>query len=239
MSKKLQMGLASVLAVAACICAPAVAQATPQWYVNGLLQGTSKQNVIVFGTLTMTNEKFGTWKCKVVAGMLVNNENKEGLTNWEGWEPFLCSAPECKNSKGEEAQAYVTAEYPVKLEEKENAKKEIEYTAKRGEKTTPWPGEVITQSGGKTALNTHKMRLIMNCPAETFEPNFTGNLEPHIVNGLGNGLSPSRLVFEPKGGTTSNLNGTWLGGNEVPETQLFVSGELTIIGSSQQLITTE
>jgi hypothetical protein len=242
MSKKLQMGLASVLAVAACAAAPAMAQATPKWFSNFALVGTNKQDVIVFGTLTMKNKEFGAeWKCKIVAGILISNEGGKGLASWEGWAPYLCSASSttgtCKSG-----QSYVVAEYPIKLEEKENIKKEIEYEAKRPNpsKTTPWPAELETQATtGKTTLNSHKLHWIVNCPAELFEVNFEGNIEPHVINGSGSGLAPTHLIFEGEGGTTSWLNGTWFGGKETETTKLYVSGELTMIGNQEQLIQAE
>jgi hypothetical protein len=233
MSKKVQLGLVAVLAVAACAGAPAMAQATPQFKVNGNLLGTPKKGVIVFGNLSLKNKMFGEWKCKIVADMLVNNENGAGLGNWEGWEPFLCQTTACQG------QSYVTAEENVKLEEKVNAKGETEYSAIRGAKTTHWPVELKKQetTEKKVSLITHKMHLIINCPKESFEPNFTGFIEPHWVNGIGNGLTPSHVVFEGEGGTTSWLNGTWLGGKETPETILYVQGELTVIGNTQELVT--
>jgi hypothetical protein len=233
MSKKVQMGLAAVLAVAVCAGAPAMAQATPQFKVNGNLLGTQKQAVILFGNLTLKNKMFGEWKCKIVADMLINNEAGGGLGNWEGWSPFLCESTMCAG------QSYVTAEENVKLEEKVNAKGETEYSAIRGAKTTPWPASLKKQetTEKKVSWITKKMHIIINCPKETFEPNFTGFIEPHWVNGIGNGLTPSHLAFEGEGGTTSWLNGTWLGGAETPETKLFLVGELTAIGNSQQLIT--
>ena len=73
---------------------------------------------------------------------------------------------------------------------------------------------------------------------------YSGNLEPLLVTGIKNGLSPSHLVFEGKGGRTGYLSsGACLeeppvcygeGGSE-----LYVSGELTTIGMSEELVTAE
>jgi hypothetical protein len=233
MSKKLLMGLVSVLAVAA-FAVPAVAQAAPQFRVNGVLAETAKQNVTEYGTLTLTNQLVGEFKCKIVAGVPVWNEGEKGVTAFEGWEPYLCKAPECVG------QAFVTAENAVELIEKINSKSEKEYTAKRGTSTLPWPGETFTPETGKSAVKLRKMKLFLDCPSEGLELPFTGFLEPRVTNGIKNGLFTSHLVFEGKGGKTSFLTSPLIdGGNEVPESELFFSGELAMLGTSQQLITLE
>jgi hypothetical protein len=224
-------GLATALTVAMLFAAPAVASATPRFRINGVFAGVSEQKVIALGTLAMDNKLFGEWKCRVIAGLAVWNGTEKGLAEVETWEPFGCSTKECPGAGS------VTTEEAPRLLEKRNAKGETEYSAERRKSSVPWPAETLTGVGPQ--LNIRKMRLIFHCPAEQFESVYTGNIEPRIVNGIGNGLSPSHLLFEGKGGHTSWLNGTWLGGAETEETQLFVSGELTILGNAEQLITAD
>jgi hypothetical protein len=234
MSKKLLVGLAPVVAVAALSVMSAVAQATPQFRINGVLAGTAQQNVTEYGTLTLQTRIIGEFKCKILAGGSVWNEGGKGFAAVEAWEPFLCSASECKG------QAYVTVEKPVELIEKENAKSEKEYRARRGTSSLPWPAETIAPAGERR-LNIRKMRLALACPEEGLEITFTGNLEPLIVNGLKNGLSPSHLLFEGKGGKTSFLEAPCnLGEVECEELlALYASGELTMVGTREELITAE
>jgi hypothetical protein len=63
-----------------------------------------------------------------------------------------------------------------------------------------------------------------------------GTLTPILVNGTKNGLKPSHLTFEGKGGTTGSL----IVPQFFTEREVFVSGEMKILGSAtQQLITAE
>ena len=171
----------------------------PQFQINGVLAETSKQNVTEYGTLTLHSALLGEFTCKILAGGPIWNEGGQGFAAFDAWEPFLCSATKCKG------QPFVTVEKPLELIEKENAKSEKEYPAQRGLTSLPWSAETITPETETTRLNIRKMRLALACPEEGLEIPFTGNLEPHIVNGLINGLSPSHLVFEGEGGKTSFL----------------------------------
>jgi hypothetical protein len=102
----------------------------------------------------------------------------------------------------------------------------------------PWKGEVIEGPNAekttslKDKLGPVHMDLVLPC--EKFEVPMEGTLEPIIVNGTKNGLKPSHLQFEGKGGSTGHL--MWA----LPEREVFVSGEMKLLGtSSQQLITAE
>jgi hypothetical protein len=215
------------------LAAPAVASATPQWRMNGALVGETKQHAVQFGTLTLNQVTFGEWKCSVLAGMPVWNEGGNGLASVESWVPYDCSSTSCPSG------ANVTAETPVKLEEKTNAKGETEYTAIRGEKTTPWPAQTAGPEAGVPRLAIHKIRLTLECPGEAFQPKFSGVLEPRLVNGIGNGMSPSHVLFEGKGGKTGSLSADFCSlGCE--GSGLYVSGQLTTLGTrGQELITAE
>jgi hypothetical protein len=223
-------GLVIALTVAILFVAPAVASATPQFRINGVLAGPATHNVVAVGSLTMNNKLFGEWKCKVLAGLMVENESEKGVATVESWEPFNCTAQDCPGS------VTFRGESSPKLEEVAKGEKPL---AARGSLSVPWQAELMTDEVGKTALRMRTMRLWLTCPSETFEPQFAGYIEPRLVNGIGNGLSPTHLLFEGKGGHTSWLNGTWLGGTETEETKLFFSGELTILGTTQELITAQ
>jgi hypothetical protein len=233
MSIKLLKGLAPILAVAALAVAPAVAQAEPQFLVNGKLAGASHQNVTEFGNVTFTSPIFGEFTCKIIVGAPIWNELGKGLAAYEGWEPFLCTKGGCTNGL-----AFVTAENAVKLVERENTKKEIVFEAVRGPSSLPWPAEATVKEE-RTSLRIPHLRFLLNCPAEGFEAPYEGELSPHVVNGAKSGLKPSHLEFEGAGGKTGHLNTLLVCGGECAESELNVKGELFLVGTGQQLITAE
>jgi hypothetical protein len=234
--KRLQV-LTAGLAVATLLWLPAAAAATPQWRLNGLTAGPTKQDVVQFGTLTLTSKVFGEFKCKIVAGAPVWNESGKGVNAVEGWQPFLCKSAPINGKGGCIGQSLVTAEGGVELIVEGTTEKPL-YTPKRGLRSLPWPGELFETTEKTTSLNIHKIKIYIDCPAEGFEVPYEGNLEPKVINGSKNGLSPSKLVFEGQGGKTTYLVTCALEGCvENEKTELFVSGELTMLGTTQQLIT--
>jgi len=239
MSRKRAVGLMPVLAIAALVLMPAVAQATPQFRINGFLAGATKQSVVQFGTLTLDNKLLGEFKCKVIAGVEAWNESEKGIAAVEAWEPFNCSSTECLGP------VWITAESPPELIEKKGVyepQRWSRYVPSKGASrpNLPWPAELITSEAGRTALNMRKMKLWIICPREGLEVPFTGNVEPRVQNGVKNGLFPSHLVFEGKGGYTSFLTSPDIeGGAETENSELFFSGELTTLGTSQELVTAE
>jgi hypothetical protein len=235
MPKKLLISLASVLALATFAMAPAAVAESMEYKQNGQVIGTQHENVTLFGPLTLKSSYFGEFSCKVVAGAPVWNEAGMALNAVEGWEPFVCkytgTGPGCKQ------QSFVTAEEPVELVE-ETIGSEKQYKAKRGLRTMPWPGELFETTEKTKSLNMHEIAIYLDCPTEGLEVRYEGNLEPKYVNGVKNGLSPSKLVFEGKGGKTSYLvTCSLIGCVEEEKTELFVSGELSVLGIGQQLIT--
>jgi hypothetical protein len=242
MSKKLSVAIGVLLAVGAIVVIPAVAQAAePEFKINGALAGEGKTDLTYFspGTLTFNSPFLGEIKCKVIAGAPIWNQGGRGLGLFEGWEPYLCTMPgteQCQATGG-----FLTAEAAVELKEKENAKKEKEYSAKRGPTSLPW--QVVAKRNaetGKVAEQIQNIKLLVNCPAETLEIPYEGTLEPFLVNGSKNGLHPSHLEFEGKGGKTGHLVTRDLGnGGELEEADLFVSGEMILVGEKEQLISAE
>lgn len=238
MSKKLRRGLAGVLAIAALVVVPAVAQATPKFYVNGVLAGEAKSGVTQFGKLVMSNSFAGEFTCTILVGVPVWNEGGVGHAVFEGWEPYLCSH-KAGSAVKECPGAFVTAENAIELSEKENSKSEKEYAAIRGTSSLPWQGEVGEPESGVRSLTYTNIRILFNCPSQGLELPFEGTLEPHLVNGAKNGLHPSHLKYEGKGGKTGHLT-TFDLPEKNEENVLNVSGELTLLGSGgQELITAE
>jgi hypothetical protein len=231
-------GLAGALTVVVLLAAPAAASAAPQFEMNGIIVGTATRNVVASGTLTLESNLIGELKCRVIAGLAIWNEGGQGLASLEAWQPYDCSAAtECPG------EAVVTPEHRPELIEEENSKSEKKYSAKRGGSSLPWPAEAIAPEAGKSRLNIRKIRLNLQCPAEGLAAAFLGNLEPLIVNGTKNGLSPSHLLFEGKGGKTGFLSaGACLEEpsrcyGEGGEPTLYLSGELTTLGTSEELMT--
>jgi hypothetical protein len=238
--KWLLIGLASVAALGAFSMSPAVAQATPQFRINGVLAGAGKTNVVQFGTITMKSPFFGEIKCKVIVGAPVSNESEKGVAAVEDWEPYGCQMPECVKGG-----SYVTAEAPPELvaipERGEQPVRSNRFMATKGHSrpNLPWPAELSTPEAGRTALNTRFIQLYVLCPAEQFEVLYEGELVPAYVNGSKNGLKPSHLEFEGSGGKTGHLLAPVICGGTCEQADLFFSGGLTAIGTNQQLVTAE
>jgi hypothetical protein len=93
MGRRLLIGLVSVVAILS--VTPGLAKATPRWLINGALAGEAKHSVVAVGALTMDNKTFGEWKCKVLAGLTVDDETEKGVATVESWQPFNCAAKEC------------------------------------------------------------------------------------------------------------------------------------------------
>jgi hypothetical protein len=242
MSKKLRGLLVPVLAAAAFGAVPAFAQAEPQFFVNGKVQGASHQNATEWGTLTLKSPFWGKITCKVIVGAPVWNETTKGLGATEGWEPFVCSMPECLKGS-----SFISAENAVKLVERINEKKETIKEAVRGSSSLPWPSRLVPLAESTVGLhlgNTEKtpiepVKFLVNCPGEGFEVPYEGTLQPRMVNGTKNGLKPSHLIFEGEGGKTGYLITPDICGGECSMANVTVEGELTILGTTQQLITAE
>jgi hypothetical protein len=236
--KRLLMSFSSVAALAAFSITPAAAQATPQFHINGMLAGATPQNVVQFGTITMKSPFWGEIKCNVLVGAPVSNESEKGVAPVQGWETSDCRMPECLRGSA----SFVMAEGAVKLVEPLPGHPP---EAVRGEKTLPWPAELVTsEKGTKLKIRGPEgviqgLKVLVNCPGEGFEVPYEGTLEPNMINGSTNGLHPSHLEFEGSGGKTGHLVTPDICGGECTQAELSVSGSLTILGTMQQLITAE
>jgi hypothetical protein len=102
----------------------------------------------------------------------------------------------------------------------------------------PWKGEVTEGTEKKRHLKISGVHMTLVDPCDGFEIPMVGTLEPFITNGTKNGLHPSSLTFEGKGGATQT--GHLIVPQFFTEREVFVSGEMKILGSAtQQLITAE
>jgi hypothetical protein len=224
-SKRLLIGLASSVAAVAVSVAPAPAQATPQFRINGALAGTGKQNAVVSGSTTIDNALLGEIKCDVLESLQVWNESGKGLAETDGYTTYGCTAaPPCNG-------VFATAEMPIEVTERENPKtKELEKVARRGPSTLPWLGEAIEEEGTEKfrRLKTNAVKLTIVAPCFDLEFPFEEVSEPKIVNGAKSGLKPTHLEFENQGGPIV------CEGKCRP-----VNGRLAMAGGMSQLITAE
>jgi hypothetical protein len=233
MAKKLLVGLAPALAVALLLI-PAVAQAAPKFFINGVAVGKKHEPNVIYGPIELQNHFLGKIKCQNLASGNIWNESEKGLGNTEGYTTYGCTAEPVSC-----AGVFATAEKPVEVTERtiEGQKKKI---AQRGATDLPWNGEVIKEETGEklTKIKTHGISVTIVMPCLNLEVPFEGVLEPISVNGLGNGLTPSHLVFQGKGGKTGFLTTTKLGTAE--ENNIgYTIGEVASVGASVELITAE
>jgi hypothetical protein len=174
--------------------------------------------------------------CTALIGAGVFNEGAStelvGFGNVNGLETNGCSKePKCP-------AAFVSGERSVKLLTVQRGT-EKELIARHGAPTLPWKGEVTEGTEKKRHLKISGVHMTLVDPCDGFEIPMEGTLEPFITNGTKNGLHPSSLTFEGKGGAIQT--GHLIVGSFPPtENEVFVSGKMTIVGTSaQQLITAE
>lgn len=241
MSKKLLIGFVPALAVCAVLAVPAVVQANwPHFYINGVKAGKTKIPIFNFGTVTLENFEVGKLHCQnLLAGNVWNEESEKtekGLGNTEGYTTYNCvGEPACTGE-------FAAAEKPVELTEREvtnhENKKVKEKVAMRGGTTLPWTGEAIEPEPGLREVKTHGVKVTIIDPCIPIELPFEGELDPIAENGKKNGLFPGKLVFEGKGGKTHYLTTP-----DLPTTNEenigYTFGELSTLGTSEQLINTE
>lgn len=233
--RKVLLRVALVLGVASALAMPAVAQASPKFFVNGVKVGTAKTGLINYGEIELKNAVLGNIKCQNLASGFIWNEQTEGTEKGvfitEGYTTYGCEAkPECKG-------VFATAEMPVEVTEHKNEKGNTEHIAQRGPTTLPWSGEAIEVTEGLetfTKIKTHGIKVTIVAPCVPIEVPFEGALEPIATNGKKNGLQASHVTFQGEGGKTGHLVAKSLpeGGQNG-----YTTGELKSIGSLVQLIT--
>jgi alpha-tubulin suppressor-like RCC1 family protein len=212
-----------------------------EWKVNGIRSGLGHTAIASWGSLTYENaiSLVGKVTCTALSGGGIWNEGASTeLTGYENLEAFSTSPGGCSKEPACPG-AFVTAEEPLKLVTLKEGT-ETERLARRSGTTLPWKGEVIEgPNAEKTTslkLKIKPVHMALVLPCEKFEVPMEGTLEPIIVNGSKNGLKPSHLLFEGKGGSTGSL----IVPQFFTEREVFVSGEMKLVGTgSQQLINAE
>jgi hypothetical protein len=226
MPKKLLVGFAPVLAVAALVAMPVLSQAAPRVFINGKKAGTKHEPGFAFGPITLKNGVLPELKCENFAAANSWNEVKEGtergFEETVGYATWNCKSGlpcEVTNERGIVKEGiYASAEQPPDLHS--------EKARRNGNSSLPWPGELTEkepQEGVKATFTlTHKVKVWIVVPLGT-EMGGTGKgpgcvlggneiafedkegptekaagreEEPKTVNGQKNGLSPSHGFFE-------------------------------------------
>jgi alpha-tubulin suppressor-like RCC1 family protein len=222
-------------------CRPAGLNAT-DWVINGVPASTTPRAYANWGTLTFENtfahSLIGKVACHTVLGGTLWNEGEAGFTKNEAFDTFGCvkEPAECPGT-------FLTAEEEIKSTETLVGTEKIVTGGHRGESFLPWtPGEMYeTENTEKQRFFKVKMpnvliTLVDPCQTSGKEVRFRGTLEPLVVNGLGNGLTPTHLKFQGRGGQTGVLEDLNAPSFQKSEREVPVSGELTMVGSMQQLI---
>jgi hypothetical protein len=232
-SRKVLLRLALVLGVASALAMPAIAQASPKFFVNGIKATETKQGLVNYGEIELQNGVLGKVKCSNLASGYIWNtappsEKAEFIT--EGYTTYNCAAePACPG-------VFATAEMPVEVSERKT-KTGTEAIAQRGPTTLPWSGEAIEEGSEKLRkIRTRGIKVTIVAPCFSVEVPFEGVLEPLATNGAKNGLKASHVSFETCGGRTGFLTSPAL---PTEKQQGCVIGELKSIGTSVQLITVE
>lgn len=239
MPRKLLIGFAPILATAAFVAASATAQATPQFYINGVKAGTKHEQIVNYGGITLENAILGKIKCQNLAAGNIWNESEKGFANTEGYTTYGCtSEPTC-------AGVFATAEKPLEVtevvrENPETKKTEKVKAAERAGSTLPWSGEVVQEETGEKLrkIKTHGIKVTIVAPCFQLEVPFEGALEPIATNGAKNGLHASHLTFEGKGGKTGFLVSPVLPSSS-EENVGYTIGEVKTSGTSVELINAE
>ena len=233
MAKKLPMAFAPALAVAALVLMPAIAQASPKFFINGIAAGAKHEAIVQYGPISLENHFLGKIKCQNLASGNIWNSSEKGFGNTEGYTTYACTAEPVAC-----AGVFATAEKPVEVTERIIAS-EKKKVAQRGATDLPWEGEAVQEEGGEK-LKKIKLYVSLTAvmPCLNLEVQFKGTLEPLSINGLANGLSPSHLLFQGNGGQTGFLTTAKFGsGEEV--SRGYLSGELTTVGGNVELVTAE
>jgi hypothetical protein len=230
MSSRCLIVATSVLVIVLSV-APALAEASPRWLINGQPAGAKHEANIGYGTITLENAVLGKISCQTITSGSIFSESEKGLGLTEGFETSDC-ATEPMRCPG----AFVTAERPVAVKSEPGKKPQALYV--HGE--LPWTGELaekeVPEMQRTLKIWTPLLTVVMPCL--NLEVPFEGRLEPVFVNGIGNGLTPSHLQFQGKGGKTGFLTTNKLG-TEKEDNIAYLTGELATVGGEVQLLTAD
>jgi hypothetical protein len=198
-------------------------------------EATKNPALIAFGTITLENAAFGTASCTSLGGGRIWNEGEEGRALIEGFTSSDCSAPSCPG-------LFVTAERPAELLEREvetEKRKERVRVAQRGASTLPWPAALLEptlpREHGELRFIMKTLTLTVVAPCDAAEFSFEGSFEPTLLNGVKNGLNPTRLAYTKE---SERLISRALP-PENNENVLLLSGQIQILGGEEQLLSGE
>jgi hypothetical protein len=230
MPKKLLTVLTAVLIVAALAAMPAVAQATPHYYVNGTkLPEGERVPILEWGLLTMNQEpetsvRFTT--CEVAAGGFIENPVGGGAgsgqtTRFATWN---CTNRECPPGEVEtgEGHKYET-QSEIIAPPQDLPWSSLLTEAEAGKIRTDSTGVVLTdgcyarkvtrtEAGEGGSKGAGENELYPLTPAVNCETNATHLWEPQHHNGTNQGNNQSTLIFnQPEGSGLTCANGTSTG----------------------------
>jgi hypothetical protein len=206
------------------------------WKANGVVLGLTPTPVFGMGAITLENSwdnnLIGKVTCHSLLGGSLWNEAEAGFGSIEvfGSTRFTCTKEPVACSG-----VFLTAETKIPeqpAEVQEGTEKRL--VARRGVRTLPWPtemNEVETEKVKSLAdrITNIGLTLVLPCEPLPSEFEFSGTLEPKVINGVRNGLSPMHLTFEGKGGHTGHLTGNMTALLRT-EKETFVSGETAVLG---------
>jgi hypothetical protein len=171
MNRKRLITLAPLLAIAAFAVMPAVAQAVPHVYKNGVIAQEGKiVREIGWGVLHTHSEKLGEVECHAIRAGFEENPTGGGPAKGkvQAFTPYECNDPTCATSLGE-----------------------IKETAGK----LPWQTEASVPKAGEFGEKSNSVAITEDCTT-IMEATFAGEVDPHIVAGISIGALPSELRSE-------------------------------------------
>jgi hypothetical protein len=204
MSKRLRMGFAPMLLVAAVAMMPAAAQAVPHFYKNKIIApeesgapGAEGTDVISWGTLVLETKTVGTITClNVSAG---DAFNPIGGGAGEG-KIDAYAAYDCTNALCEETFKSKQEIIPEGLD------KFGEWETKLTEAVA---GKPRLKTGNSTLESPSQIKFLISCPSAglgEIKTKAKGELSPLVVNGTAIGSAPSKITFDPESGELEIAN---------------------------------
>jgi hypothetical protein len=189
MNKRLQIGLAPLLAIAALALMPVGAQAAPHVYKNGVIQAEGKKlRTLQWGVFHLANGTAGIVECHAAFEGFLENPTGGGQAKGQvqAFSPYECANPACIAMGG----------------------KFVELTTEH----LPWNAEIIESPSGSTPAFRQKMgvksekggkgsvEFFYNCEGALKAHPF-GETAPLILNnGLVIGAAPGEIDFDAGAG---------------------------------------
>jgi alpha-tubulin suppressor-like RCC1 family protein len=166
----------------------------PEFKINNVLATGAGSPTFDAGEVTLesTNGVVGKIRCRLLANGNVWNETERGHARVESLLASPCkseASPECKGIS-------LASERPV------NPK-----TAARGESTPPFAAQLLRTTEGEITvrrLMLVRLRLLLIDPCVPITLPFEGTVAPRVMNGLSNGLHPTKLAFSTQAGYLVN-----------------------------------